>query len=175
MKHQNKIIKISAFLLYRAFIFISFIFEFNPGKQIGHNFIVFFLEMLKLLPCIFILIGLFEVWIKKEVIIKHLGKGSNILSYLWAILLAGPIAGGLLPAFPIAYSLFQKGAKLSVVFTFIGAAAVCRIPMTLFEASFIGMKFSLVRLSISIPLVILSSVWLGNYLEKENYRMMEGK
>jgi len=175
MKHQNKIIKISAFLLYLAFILISFIFGFNPGKQIGHNFVVFFLEMLKLLPCVFILIGLFEVWIKKEVIVKHLGKGSNILSYLWAILLAGPIAGGLLPAFPIAYSLFQKGAKLSVVFTFIGAAAVCRIPMTLFEASFIGMKFSLVRLSVSIPLVILSSVWLGNYLEKENYRIMEGK
>lgn len=175
MKHQNKIVKISAFLLYVAFIFTSFIFDFNPGKQIGHNFIIFFLEMLKLLPCIFILIGLFEVWVKKEVITKHLGKGSSILSYVWAILLAGPIAGGLLPAFPIAYSLFQKGARLNVIFTFIGAAAVCRIPMTLFEASFMGIKFSLIRLIVSIPLVILSSIWLGNYLEKRNYRIMEGK
>ena len=175
MKHQNKIIKMSALSVYIIFIFISFIFGFNPGKQIGHNFAAFFLKMLKLLPCIFILIGLFEVWVKKEIITKHLGKGSSILSYVWAILLAGPIAGGLLPAFPIAYSLFQKGARLSVIFTFIGAAAVCRIPMTLFEASFIGMKFSLVRLSVSIPLVILSSIWLGNYLGKGNYRIMEGK
>ncbi|MEA2081641.1 MAG: permease [Elusimicrobiota bacterium] len=175
MKHQNKIVKISAFLLYAAFIFLSSIFGFNPGKQIGHNFIIFFLEMLKLLPCIFILIGLFEVWVKKEVITKHLGKGSGILSYVWAILLAGPIAGGLLPAFPIAYSLFQKGARLNVIFTFIGAAAVCRIPMTLFEASFMGIKFSLIRLIVSIPLVILSSIWLGNYLEKRNYRIMGGK
>ena len=174
MRNQNRIIKISAFLLYAAFISMSFIFGFNPGKQIGHNFTLFFLEMLKLLPCVFILIGLFEVWVKREVITKHLGEESNILSYVWAILLAGPIAGGLMPAFPIAYSLFKKGAKLSVVFTFIGAAAVCRIPMTLFEASFIGMKFSLVRLSVSIPLVIISSIWLGNYLEKRNYKIMEG-
>ncbi len=144
------------------------------GKQIGYNFAGFFLHMLKLLPCVFILIGLFEVWIKKEVIEKHLGKDSGVLSYVWALLLAGPIAGGLLPAFPIAYSLFHKGARLSIVFTFIGAAAVCRIPMTLFEASFLGIKFSLIRLAISIPLVILSSIWLGNYLEKQDYQIMKG-
>jgi len=174
MMNQKNLIKISALFLYIFFIVLSFIFKFNMGKQIGYNFAGFFLHMFKLLPCVFILIGLFDVWIKKEVIEKHLGKDSGVLSYLWALLLAGPIAGGLLPAFPIAYSLFHKGARLSIVFTFIGAAAVCRIPMTLFEASFLGIKFSLIRLAISIPLVILSSIWLGNYLEKQDYQIMKG-
>jgi len=114
------------------------------------------------------------VWIKKEFVVKHLGKNSNYLSYLWAILLAGPIAGGIIPAFPIAYSLFQKGAKMRVIFTFISAAAVCRIPMTLFEASFLGIKFTLVRLLVSLPLVIISSILVGNILEKKDYKIMKG-
>ena len=174
MKDQIKIIKIFVLLFYAVFILVSFMFGFNPGKQIGYNFAAYSLEILKLLPCIFILIGLFDVWVKRETIEKHLGKESTIFSYIWAILLAGPIAGGLLVAFPIAYSLFQKGAKLSIVFTFIGAAAVCRIPMTLFEISFLGIKFSLIRLFVSIPLVVLSSICLGNYFEKKGYKITNG-
>ncbi len=75
--------------------------------------------MLKILPCAFILIGLFEVWVKKEIIEKHLGEESGIKGYMGAILLAGTIAGGLLVAFPVAYSMYNKGAKLSVIFTYI--------------------------------------------------------
>ncbi|RKX87125.1 MAG: hypothetical protein DRP58_03500 [Spirochaetes bacterium] len=171
---KNKLIKTGAVLLYIIFVTLSFIFGYNPGKQIGRNFASFTMEMIKLLPFVFILIGLFDVWVKKEFIEKHLGKNSNPLSYLWAILLAGPIAGGLIAAFPVAYSLFQKGAKMSVIFTFISAAAVCRIPMTLFEASFLGIKFTLVRLLVSLPLVIISSILVGNFLEKKDYKIMKG-
>jgi len=175
MKMQNKHIKALAVAIYFVFILSSFVIGFKPGKQIGHNFISFSIEMLKLLPCAFILIGLFEVWVKKESVEKHLGKDSGMLSYIWIILLAGTTIGGLYVAFPVAYSLFKKGAKLSIIFTYIGASAICRVPMTIFEASFMGIKFSLIRLIVSIPLVILSSIWLGNYFEKRNYRIMEGK
>jgi len=175
MKVQYKTLKISAIAIYFIFLTASFVIGFEPGKQIGYNFISFFIEMLKILPCAFILIGLFEVWIKKESVEKHLGKGSNILSYIWVILLAGSTIGGLYVAFPVAYSLYKKGAKLSVIFTYIGASAICRIPMTIFESSFMGLKFSLIRLIVSIPLVILSSIWLGSYLEKKNYTIKEGK
>ena len=175
MKNKKDLIKILFVLLYFVFVIVSFIMGFKPGKQIGLNFISFSIEMLKILPCAFVLIGLFEVWVKKEKVEKHLGKESGMLSYVWVILLAGTTVGGLYVAFPIAYSLFKKGAKLSVVFTYISASAICRIPMTIFEASFMGIKFSLIRLVVSIPLVILSSIWLGNYLEKRNYKVMEGK
>ena len=175
MKMQNKHINALAISIYFLFIFSSFMIGFEPGKQIGHNFTSFSIEMLKLLPCAFILIGLFEVWVKKESVEKHLGKNSGAIGYMWVILLAGTTVGGLYVAFPVAYSLFKKGAKLSVIFTYIGASAICRIPMTIFESSFMGIKFSLIRLIVSIPLVILISVLLGNYLEKRNYRIMEGR
>ena len=175
MKVQYKAIKVMAITSYVAFVLTSFVTGFKPGKQIGYNFIAFSVEMLSILPCAFILIGLFEVWFKKENIEKHLGKGSNMLGYIWVILLAGITVGGIYVAFPVAYSLFTKGAKLSIIFTYMSASAICRVPMTIFEASFMGIKFSLIRLVVSIPLVILSSIWLGKYLEKKNYRIMEGK
>jgi len=172
---QHKHIKAVTIAIYLLFIGSSFVIGFKPGKQIGYNFISFSIEMLKLLPCAFILIGLFEVWVKKESVEKHLGKDSGAMGYIWAILLAVTTVGGLYIAFPVASSLFKKGAKLSVIFAYIGASAICRIPMTIFESSFMGIKFSLVRLIVSIPLVIVSSVWLGNYLESKNYKIMEGK
>ena len=131
--------------------------------------------MLKILPCAFILIGLFEVWVKRKTVETHLGEESGIRGYLWAVLLAGTTVGGLYVAFPIAYSLYGKGAKLSIIFTYIGASAICRVPMTIFEASFMGIKFSIIRLFVSIPLVIVGSMLLGNYLTTRKYKISPGK
>jgi len=58
---------------------------------------------------------------------------------------------------------------------YIGAAAICRVPMALFEISFMGVKFTTIRLLVSLPLVIITSILLGNYLNKRNYKIIEGK
>ncbi|MGB2827786.1 MAG: hypothetical protein WBC50_06285, partial [Dehalococcoidales bacterium] len=83
--------------------------------------------------------------------------------------------GGLYLAFPVAYTLYRKGAKLSVVFTYLGAAAICRIPMAIFEASFLGVKFTVIRWLVSLPLVVITSILLGNYLTRRGYRVSAGK
>ena len=105
-------------LIYFLFLSLSFLVDYHPGKEIAFNLISFLLYMIKILPCAFILIGLFEVWVKRELIEKHLGEESGIKGYIWITLFAGTIAGGLLIAFPIAYSLYKKGARLSIVFTY---------------------------------------------------------
>lgn len=171
---RNNIIKIVGISVYILFIVISWIIGFNPGQQIGLNFRDFSIEMFKILPCAFILIGLFEVWVKRETVEKHLGEKSGIRGYIWAVLLAGTTVGGLYVAFPVAYSLYSKGAKLSVIFTYIGASAICRVPMVIFETSFLGIKFTAIRLLVSLILVIVTSILLGNYLTKRNYKITGG-
>jgi uncharacterized membrane protein YraQ (UPF0718 family) len=170
---RNNIVKIAIISAYVVFVVISWVFGYDPGREISHNFASFSLDMLKILPCAFILIGLFEAWIKKETVEKHFGEKSGMKGYLWGVLLAGTTVGGLYVAFPVAYSLYSKGAKLSVIFTYIGASAICRVPMTIFEASFLGIKFTAIRLLLAIPLVIVSSMLLGDYLKKRNYRIVE--
>jgi len=166
--------KAAGFVAYSLFLMFSFLKGFEPGKKMAFNLGYFSLEMARILPPAFILIGLFEVWIKKETIEKHFGRESGLRGHIGGILLAGTTVGGLYVAFPVAYSLYRKGADLGVIFTYIGASAICRVPMTIFEASFLGIKFSIIRLSVSIPLVILSSMLLGKYLTKRGYAIKEG-
>jgi len=81
--------------------------------------------------------------------------------------------GGLYVAFPLAYTLGKKGASLKVVFSFLGFAGVCRIPMTLFEVSVLGLKFTLIRLAVAIPLMLIVGIVLGGGLEKRDYQIQE--
>ena len=165
----NKYLYIFIIIGYFIFLVYSFIFNISPGIEVGNHLISFLTYMLKILPCAFILIGLFEVWISREKVEKHLGHTGGLKGYIWAMILAGTIAGGLMVALPISSALYHKGARLSVIFTFLGASAIVRIPMTLFEASFLGFEFTMIRWLISIPLVILSSILLERYLGKQKF------
>jgi len=170
---KPKNIPLSAILFAVFFIFagISLLINFKPGIAITKNFGLFSIQMLKVLPAVFILIGLFDVWIKKETVIKHLGKGGGIKSFMWVFLLAAPMAGGLLPGFPVAYTLYKKGARLTVVLTFLGAVGIARAPMVFFESAFLGWRFSVIRIIASIPLVVLTGITLGKALEKNKYTL----
>ena len=175
---QKKAWKKSGFQLgfvgvYTVFLGLSFLFGFDPGKQIARNFFDFAQTMLRMLPFAFLLIGLFEVWVERERVEKHLGRESGIKGYMWGIILAGAVVGPLYVALPIAYALFKKGARLGVIFTYIGASAICRVPMMTFEATFLGVKFTLVRLLVSLPLVVTTSMLLEKYLMKSSYRITE--
>ena len=172
---RSAIIRVLVIASYFIFLVVSWLTGFNPGQQISQNFISFSVDMLKILPGAFILIGLFEVWVKRETVERHLGEESGFRGYLWVILLSSITVGGLYLAFPVAYTLYRKGARLSVIFTYLGAAAICRIPMAIFEASFLGIKFTVIRWLVSLPLVIITSILLGNYLTRRGYKVEAGK
>jgi len=159
---------------FALFVLFSLGFGFEPGERIAANFALFSLDMLRVLPCAFILIGLFEVWVRRETVERHLGEGSGWRGHFWAVVLSGTTVGGLYVAFPVAYSLFSKGARLGVVFAYVGASAICRVPMAIFETSFMGAKFTAIRLLVSIPIVIVTSELLGRYLTKRSYAIADG-
>ena len=162
-------------VLAAAVLFTALLFIVKPeaGRLVGGYFWGSARTMLKILPLTFILISLFEVWVKKERVERHLGAEGGAVSFLWAIILGGTTVGPFIVAFPIAGALFRKGARLSVLFTYLGASAVCRIPMTLFESSYLGVKFTLVRYSVAIPLIILTSILMGRILEKRGFALKE--
>ena len=166
--------KIKNYILYGSFtlfIIVSLIFNYSFGERVYNNFYKFSLSMISMVPAVFILIGIFEVWVKREMIVKHMGKDSGIRGYFWALVLSGTAVGGLYVAFPIGYALQKKGARLSVIFTYFGAVSVARVPMTLYEASYMGMKFTIIRLLVSLPLIIISAILLEKFLEKSDYML----
>jgi len=102
-------------------------------------------EMLSIIPPIFILLGLLDVWVKRETMIKYMGEKSGLIGILIAFFLGSAAAGPLYAAFPVAGVLLKKGSKLSNVFIMIGAWSTTKIPLLLFEASSMGLKFTTIR------------------------------
>lgn len=104
-----------------------------------------FKEMLLIIPPVFILLGLMDVWVPRELMVKLMGKGSGIRGTALAIFLGAASAGPLYGAFPVAVVLTKKGASLKNVFVFVGAWATLKIPMFLFETAALGLAWSVTR------------------------------
>ncbi len=125
------------------------------------------LEMLSVLPPIFVLLGLLDVWVKQETMIKYMGKGSGLKGCVLAFLLGSAAAGPLYAAFPVAAVLLKKGAKLTNVFLFLGAWSTTKIPMLLFETSNLGPSYTLLRLGCNVVGIVLIAVLLEKSLPEQ--------
>ena len=126
------------------------------GKKAIDNTLGSFKEMLSVLPPIFILLGLLDVWVDRATMMKYTGKGSGFKGVLIAFLLGSAAAGPLYAAFPFAAVMLKKGSSLMNVLIFIGAWSTTKIPMLAFEAASMGLTFTLIRLGLSlvgIPLI----------------------
>ena len=99
----------------------------------------------------------------------------NILPAFLSMLILVSIILFLVPDKVILTYLGKNNKFIGIIFTYIGASAICRVPMTIFEASFMGIKFSLIRLLVSLPLVIATSMLLGNYLTRRKYKIFPGE
>jgi len=108
------------------------------------------MEMLAILPPIFILLGMLDVWVPRETLIRMMGDGSGFRGIALAFLLGSAAAGPLYAAFPIAIVLLRKGAGLRNVLIFIGAWSTTKIPMLLFELGSMGWKFTLTRFVVNL-------------------------
>ncbi|MHB8102278.1 MAG: permease [Methanosarcina sp.] len=158
-KHLKNYIWVILFVLFSVG---SYLIGFKPGLVIYSNFNEFFIEMISFIPFLFIIIGLFDVWVPKEMLEKHIGKESGVKGIFLVILLAMLQAGPLYGAFPVAYVLFKKGASVRNIFIYLGAFSSMKLPMLGIEIGYLGIKFTILRTLISLPLFIC----IGFIMEK---------
>jgi len=162
-------------IAFTIFVLVSYYYKYNPGIRIFEdNFWAFLKEMILALPVMFILVGLFDVWVSKEKVQKHIGNTSGIKGIMLIMLLAFLQAGPLYAAFPVAYILWKKGTSARNIFIYLSAASIAKIPMLAFEIGFLGIKFSLLRIFISIPIFIIVGTIMGKYFTKNKYEIKNG-
>ena len=125
----------------------------------------FFIEMILILPAVMLILGLFTVFVPKEIVVKYLGKTSGIKGIILAIILGALPTGPLYVAFPMAAALLKKGAKISNIIVFLSAWACIKIPQEIVEFQFLGPQFMLLRLSLTIIFVILMGVSIEKIIE----------
>jgi len=171
----NKHLKNYAWIiLFVIFSIGSYFMGFKPGLVVYSNFNEFFIEMISFIPLLFILIGLFDVWFPKEMLEKHIGQESGVKGIFLVILLAMLQAGPLYGAFPVAYILYKKGASVKNIFIYLGAFSSMKIPMLGIEMGYLGIKFTILRTLISLPLFILIGYIMEKFVGK-NFEVKEAK
>ncbi len=168
---KKRLFHLGTYAAFAVFIGWSFLTGQDQGRAVWDNFSKFALTMLKILPPAFVLIGLFDVWVSRETVEQKFGHAGGPMKYFWSILLAATTVGGTFVAFPVAHALHNKGARFSSILTYMSAASLVMVPMTIIEASILGIRFSLVRLLVSVPLVILTSSMMGRYLQRRGYTL----
>lgn len=125
------------------------------------------LELILILPPIFLLLGLLDVWVQRETMIKIMGENSGMIGVFIAYCLGSFAVGPLYAAFPIAAVLLKKGCKFSNVLIFMGAWSTTKIPLLLFEASSMGIDFMLLRFALNIPGIALIAYFTTKMISKE--------
>jgi uncharacterized membrane protein YraQ (UPF0718 family) len=140
---------------------------FAYGRKAGDDLVRFLLEMASVLPAMFLLVGLFEVWVPRAVIERYAGRRSGAAAVPWMILLATLQAGPLYGAYPVAVSLWKKGCAPWNVFIYLGMFSALKIPLLTFEVSFLGWEFSLARTAVTIPVFTGLGIILAKLLPRD--------
>jgi uncharacterized membrane protein YraQ (UPF0718 family) len=165
-KQKRKINKeyIALALIMAAAIVLLLFFpdKAGPVLNISKNYLM---ELALILPAVMIIIGLFSVWVSKETVVKYIGKSSGAKGIFFAIVLGMLPTGPIYIAFPMAVALLKKGAKVSNIIIFISAWACIKLPQELMEVQFLGIEFTLLRLSLTIVFVVLMGIIIEKLID----------
>ncbi|MFP4286681.1 MAG: permease [Candidatus Izemoplasmataceae bacterium] len=126
------------------------------------------LSMLIIVPPIFVLIGLFDVWVPKETVIRLMGEGSKAKGMFLAFFLGGFSAGPTIGAFPLAMVMLKKGASYTNVIFFLMVWSSLKLPIVFYQITTIGLKFSLIINLTMLAVFIISALMSGLFFTEED-------
>jgi uncharacterized membrane protein YraQ (UPF0718 family) len=110
----------------------------------------YFKEMAMIMPPVFLLMGLMEVWVPKNEIQKWLGSGAGIRGGVISFVLGTLPTGPLYVAFPMTAALLRKGASITNMILFLGSWAALKIPQLMIEIKFLGIPFTALRFVLTL-------------------------
>ncbi|MFC1863723.1 permease [Thermodesulfobacteriota bacterium] len=159
---NRRYVIVAATLIAAAIILWLFPNKFNAATAATW---AYFLEMIMILPAVMVIMGLFSVFVSRELVVKYLGKTSGIKGILLALLFGALPTGPLYIAFPLAAAMKNKGASLSNIVIFLSTWACIKIPQELVELQFLGIKFMAVRLLLTVIFIAFMGLLIERLIE----------
>ncbi|KYH35054.1 electron transport complex subunit RsxB [Clostridium tepidiprofundi DSM 19306] len=147
-KHKIQVITIVLYIA--TFLYSKNIFMNSISTTVGY-----LKDMVQILPAVFVISGLITTWVPRETITKYFGKDSGLKGNILSVLLGSISAGPIYAAFPIAFSLFNKGASILNIVLLISTWAVIKVPMLIVESKFLGASFMVTRTLLTIPSIFV--------------------
>jgi uncharacterized membrane protein YraQ (UPF0718 family) len=128
----------------------------------------YFKEMALIIPPVFLLMGLMEVWVPKDKIKKWLGSGSGIRGGLISLALGTLPTGPLYVAFPMTATLLRKGASITNMVIFLGSWAALKIPQLMVEIKFLGIPFTGLRFIFTFATLVIMGLIMETILGRKS-------
>ncbi len=162
-----KKIKENLFLVAVALAYII-IFIANPtmGMESIRGSGYYIKEMLMIMPVIFILTALLDIWVPKKKIMQYLGKKAKSKGVFLSFVVGSISVGPVYAAFPMCIMLHKKGASIRNIVIILSTWAVIKIPMLINEAKFLGPKFMAIRWILTIISIAIFS-WIIDKIIKD--------
>lgn len=161
--------KENAFVVVIAAAYVV-MFVFRPGMGFASvkNSLYYVKEMILIMPVIFVLTGLLDLWVPKEKIMKYLGKEAKTKGVILSLVLGSISAGPIYAAFPLCVMLHKKGASVRNLVIILSAWAVIKVPMLLNELKFLGFSFMAVRWVLTVISIIIFSYLAAKIVKDED-------
>jgi len=160
--------KENLFIIFIATAYITmFIIKADMGIASVENSFYYIKEMIMIMPVIFVLTALLDLWVPKEKILKYLGKEAKSKGIVLSLALGSISAGPIYAAFPLCVMLHKKGASVRNLVIILSAWAVIKVPMLLNEMKFLGFEFMAVRWVLTVMAIIIFS-WITAKIVKDN-------
>ena len=160
--------KENLFIIFIVAAYIAvFIINQNMGIASVKNSFYYIKEMIMIMPVIFVLTALLDLWVPKEKIMKYLGKEAKAKGVVLSFILGSISAGPIYAAFPLCVMLHKKGTSVRNLVIILSAWAVIKVPMLLNEMKFLGFEFMAVRWVLTVIAIIVFS-WITAKIVKDN-------
>lgn len=143
--------------------------------QSGKNSMYYVIEMLEIMPVIFILTSLIEAWVPRDVIMNGFGEKSGIKGGIFSFLLGSFSAGPIYAAFPVCKMLLKKGASVFNIVIILSTWAVIKVPMLANEAKFLGMKFMGIRWIFTTFSIFIMAYLVSLMVKKDTIPIVEDR
>lgn len=142
--------------------FIMGIYSFEMLQQALKTTSYYLVEMIQILPAVFVLTALLQTWVPTSVIMKYVGKDAGIKGIAISFAIGSLSAGPIYAAFPVCKTLLKKGASLNNIVIILSAWAVVKVPMLINEVKFMGMSYMLIRWLLTVIAIMI----LAKLMEK---------
>ncbi|MBN2405404.1 MAG: permease [Coriobacteriia bacterium] len=116
---------------------------------------------------VFAALGLMQVFVDKQAMARHLGERAGLPALLLAAAAGTILVGPVFVIFPLLKSMRDHGTSLSIITTTLTAWAV-KLTMVPLEAGFLGWKFSIARMVLTLSAAVVMGPLMGRLMRNES-------
>ncbi len=152
-------------VLYGIIVVLSYIYAIKKNKPNSKKAAkkggIQFLKQLPMIISIFLVVGLFDEFVPKSVVMAFVGKGNEILSILSSAILGTIVMGPVSSAYPLGALLLKKGATITATAIFLNSWVMVGFVTVPYEISVFGKRFTLTRNIIAFIGAIVIGILTG--------------